>query len=357
MIENTARFINGMAFMFFMYVSYRMLRNKKRARIESILGYTFAFWALLEIKDLLIDYSVIPEETYFIHVLFFIDSWAVAACSFYLLELTSPGWINLRRIGALLSPFILLTALYTITGSPILFTVGIIFFLLYSIVIVFVVAFAARRYNKYVRNNYSYSEHIDISWLKKTTVILAVCLLAWIITSISVTAWGDCIYYLSSILLWFVIVYYSEYQISIPIPENIKGNLMPGKLNEETKPKEIDGQSYNYAFQEALQKVMEEQALYLNPKLTINEVSIAIGTNRTYLSAYFNNEMNITFYDYINNLRIEKASKKLLSAYPYTMNIDEIAERSGFNSTSTFRRAFLKNTGMTPLQYRKSIQE
>ncbi|WP_349943578.1 helix-turn-helix domain-containing protein [Bacteroides cellulosilyticus] len=39
------------------------------------------------------------------------------------------------------------------------------------------------------------------------------------------------------------------------------------------------------------------------------------------------------------------------------MNIDEIAERSGFNSTSTFRRAFFKNTGMTPLQYRKSIQK
>lgn len=102
---------------------------------------------------------------------------------------------------------------------------------------------------------------------------------------------------------------------------------------------------------------MEEQQLYLNPKLTIGDVANAIGTNRTYLSSYFNHQLNTTFYDYINNLRIEKASKKLLSVYPYTMNIDEIAECSGFNSTSTFRRAFLKNTGMTPLQYRKSIQE
>lgn len=83
----------------------------------------------------------------------------------------------------------------------------------------------------------------------------------------------------------------------------------------------------------------------------------AIGTNRTYLSSYFNNKLNITFYDYINNLRIEKTGKQLLATYPYTMNIDEIAERSGFNSTSTFRRAFFKNTGMTPLQYRKSIQK
>lgn len=102
---------------------------------------------------------------------------------------------------------------------------------------------------------------------------------------------------------------------------------------------------------------MEEQQLYLNPKLTISDVTNAIGTNRTYLSSYFNNKLNITFYDYINNLRIEKTGKQLLATYPYTMNIDEIAERSGFNSTSTFRRAFFKNTGMTPLQYRKSIQK
>lgn len=357
MIESIARFSNGMAFMFFAYASYRILRNKRRTRIENILGYTLAFWVALEVKDLFINYNAIREHHFLVNTLFFIDSWAVAACSFYLLELTSPGWISIRRISALLSPFILFTGVYILTDWTILFSIYIVFILLYSMIIVFVVAYAARRYNRYIRNNYSYSEHIDVSWLKKATVILAACLLAWIFTSVKITIWGDIIYYLSSIILWFVILHYSEYQISVPIPENLKGNLMPGKLDEDTK-QDMPGELYfSSAFKEELRKVMEEQQLYLNPKLTINEVANAAGTNRTYLSAYFNHELNITFYDYINNLRIEKTGKQLLAVYPYTMNIDEIAERSGFNSTSTFRRAFFKNTGMTPLQYRKSIQK
>lgn len=358
MIEySLVRFFNGMAFMFFAYISYRMLRNKKHSRIQGILGYIFIFWAVLEAKDLFIDYQ--DEGSSFMNnILFFIDSWAVAACSFYLLELTSPGWMNLRRMTALLSPFLAMTALYVITDWSIVFYAYILFIFLYSGSIVLIVSFAARRYNKYVRNNYSYSENIDVSWLKKATVILAICLLVWIFAGIYITTWGDCIYHFLSILLWFIILYYSEYQISIPMPNNLKkGNLLAKEPAEEEEcciKTESGYNVYTHIFKEKLQKIMEEQKLYLNPKLTVNDVANAIGTNRTYLSSYFNNELNTTFYDYINTLRIEESSKPLLAVFPYTMNIDEIAEASGFNSISTFRRAFLKKTGMTPLQYRKS---
>ena len=353
--DSIARFINGMAFMFFAYISYRMLRDKNHTRIQSILGYLFIFWAALEAKDLFIDYNE-AQCSYQNNVLFFIDSWAVAGCSFYLLELVSPGWMNLKRMLSLLSPFMAITLLYIVSGWQMVFYLYILFILLYSGAIVLVVAYAARRYQKYIRNHYSYSENIDVAWLKKATVILALCLSVWIFTSIYITAWGDSIYYLLSIFLWFIILYYSEYQISIPIPNNLKGNLLaqePREEEDDDRTEDQEDYNYTYIFKEELQKVMEEEQLYLNPKLTINDVANAIGTNRTYLSAYFNNELSITFYDYINNLRIEKMSKPLLSVYPFTMNIDEIAERSGFNSTSTFRRAFLKNMGMTPLQYRK----
>lgn len=356
MIENNlVRFVNGIAFTFFAFMSYHMLRSKRRTRIQNILGYTFIFWAILEFKDLFINYQD-EKFSYFNNILFFIDSWAVPACSFYLLEQTSPGWINLKRIVVLLSPFLSMTILYLITAWPFLFYIYILFILLYSGSIVLVVVYAARRYNKYIHYNYSYSENIDISWLKKVTSILAGCLLVWVLTNIYITTWGDCIYYALSMLLWLVIVYYSKHQIIIPIPNNLKGNLLakePSNDKNDTE-KEAEYNGYIYSFQEELQKAMDEQQLYLNPKLTINDVANAIGTNRTYLSSYFNNELQITFYDYINTLRIQKASKQLLLTYPYVMNIDEIAEISGFNSISTFRRAFQKNMGMTPLQYRKS---
>ncbi|MBC8592871.1 AraC family transcriptional regulator [Oscillospiraceae bacterium N12] len=48
--------------------------------------------------------------------------------------------------------------------------------------------------------------------------------------------------------------------------------------------------------------------------------------------------------------------KKRPNRRPPTMTIDEIAERSGFNSISTFHQIFLKQTGMTPLQFKKIAQ-
>lgn len=354
--DNIIRFLNGIAFMFFAYMSYRILRNKCRTRIQAILGYTLLFWALLVAKDLGINYLK-DVSAHTDNILFFIDSWAVAACSFYLLELTSPGWMNLKRMAAQLSPFVIMTVLYIFTTWQILFYIYILFIVLYSGIIVLVVSLAARRYSKYIRNNYSYSENIDIAWIKKATFILAICLTAWIFTGIYISIWGDCVYCVLSILLWFIIFYYSEYQISIPIPNNQKENQLAIELKKENNGRKSTASGSckpTLFFRNDLEKVMYKQKLYLNPKLTITEVANAIGTNRTYLSAYFNNELNTTFYDFINNQRIEKVSKALLENSPFDMTIEEIAERSGFNSAITFRRAFQKNTGTTPLKYRKS---
>jgi AraC-like DNA-binding protein len=93
--------------------------------------------------------------------------------------------------------------------------------------------------------------------------------------------------------------------------------------------------------------------IYRNPRLTINDVANAVGTNRTYLSAYLNSVLHTTFYDYINGYRIEYISKKLLEEEAPGKTIEEIAELSGFNSTTTFRRAFQKKTGMTPMTFRR----
>ena len=54
-----------------------------------------------------------------------------------------------------------------------------------------------------------------------------------------------------------------------------------------------------------------------------------------------------TFYDYVNALRIHKKSVPLMQEHP-EYAFDYIARQSGFNSLSTFQRAFRKYTGTTP---------
>lgn len=96
--------------------------------------------------------------------------------------------------------------------------------------------------------------------------------------------------------------------------------------------------------------LFEKEKVYLNPNLKVSDIAAAIGTNRTYISAYFNKETQCTFYDYVNRYRIEYACKLLENS---DEKILQIAELSGFNSSQAFIRVFIKIKGISPNKYRK----
>ena len=99
-----------------------------------------------------------------------------------------------------------------------------------------------------------------------------------------------------------------------------------------------------------LERLMEEQQLYLKKDLTLSDLAEALGTNRTYVSKYLSQVLNQTFYDYVNQLRIERVSIPMMREHP-EYKLDFVACESGFASISTFRRAFIKLTGQTPSQF------
>lgn len=85
---------------------------------------------------------------------------------------------------------------------------------------------------------------------------------------------------------------------------------------------------------------------YLNPALSINDVAIALHTNRTYVSTVVNQNFGVSFRDYINVLRVNRAMD-LLKKYPED-KLEDIASRSGFASAAQFVRKFREITGETP---------
>ena len=105
-----------------------------------------------------------------------------------------------------------------------------------------------------------------------------------------------------------------------------------------------------YHFATRLDEYMKGEQAYLNPKLTLSELALRVGTNRTYLSNYINQNLHQTFFDYINALRLTHATELLLTSN-YTLEV--IAEKSGFNSLSTFRRCFIQKHGCSPSIYKK----
>lgn len=100
-----------------------------------------------------------------------------------------------------------------------------------------------------------------------------------------------------------------------------------------------------------LEIYISENEPYVNPLLTLDELSSALETNSKYLSQAINEYYGMNFYTLINELRINKAKAMLAAADHKTFSMTGIAQSSGFNSKSAFNAAFKKFTGMTPTQF------
>lgn len=105
-----------------------------------------------------------------------------------------------------------------------------------------------------------------------------------------------------------------------------------------------------YNFKSRFDECINVEKVFLNPKLTLTDLALKVGTNRTYMSNYINRELGKTFFDFINSLRLDFATDLLLSS---NMTLEVIAEKSGFNSLSTFRRYFIHVHKCSPTVYKR----
>jgi len=96
---------------------------------------------------------------------------------------------------------------------------------------------------------------------------------------------------------------------------------------------------------------IEEQLM--DPGLGLDAISDRVSLSNAYFSQLFKNEIGIGVNNYITNHRVARGKYLLEKS---ELKMDDIARQCGFASTNYFNRTFKKITGMTPLQYRKSIK-
>jgi AraC-like DNA-binding protein len=106
-----------------------------------------------------------------------------------------------------------------------------------------------------------------------------------------------------------------------------------------------------------LNPLMEKEKLFLNPNLKVADLSTATGFGPHKLSAYFNKRCGLTFNDYINKQRVHYCAGKLESGEYKSKTLDALSSESGFQSRSTFIRAFKKCKGLTPSEFVQSVKQ
>lgn len=334
---NISTFFIGFSTAFFTIFAIHILCFRdRRTRYQTILGVVMAVWAVSNMKDLVTTFPGLYTE----HVLdwiMIIDGWSALTYTILVFEVVMPGRTTMKRLSLLSMPFAIFTVIYAAFPTKEVIYAYCVFLWCYAWTVVAVGYVKAKRHISYVRSNYSNIDDIDVSWLRPVFIFAIVSQLSWLLTSLCAMVVADILYYVSTLVLWLMVLKYSWNFRPIAIPSS-----------EPSRTSQPQG-SLPFAAG-TLESMVEQQSLYLNADLTLQDLATMMHTNRTYLSQYLRDNVGQTFYDYINRLRIEKKSIPMMREHPeYTL--EYVALQSGFGSISTFRRAFQKFTGMSPSQF------
>ncbi|MNC36129.1 HTH-type transcriptional regulator YesS [compost metagenome] len=86
--------------------------------------------------------------------------------------------------------------------------------------------------------------------------------------------------------------------------------------------------------------------------ITINSLSEQVYLSPNYLRSIFKDKTGMTIHDYLTRIRLDKAKELLADG---SLKVHDIAQRVGYESTSYFIALFVKNQGVTPNEFRKSM--
>lgn len=223
-----------------------------------------------------------------------------------------------------------------------------------------------KRYSQHIRTNFSDIDKIDLTWLKILVIgflairFWAVLVAAMIILSISFgittnfeimgLAGNYITFLLVSILIFFGLGHSSVFEgLDLPPPqqpEATKGDQEPEGQKDKIKPEMI----------EKLAHYMEQEKPYLTPALTLEKLAGQLRLQPRLLSNIINRHFDCNFFEFINSYRVEEAKRMLADKQYSDKTMLDIMLDVGFNSKATFNTLFKKKSGMTPSEYRKSVQ-
>ncbi len=165
--------------------------------------------------------------------------------------------------------------------------------------------------------------HSEYSYLQPTTTILAI---------------------------WPIIVWMNYWLLSMK--ENSFSFDTPHSKKQHTL------NSQDTALQKTLNTEIKKNKAYLENGISIQTLAKRLGVSSYRLREFINQILgHDNFSTYINGFRIESIKQEFLNPDKAHIPIITIALKNGFNSLSTFNRAFKSTEGKTPSEYRKTLRD
>ena len=351
-VEAFAHFIRGAISLFFVFWCIKIHPYRHRNRMMRLLFYTTIFLAFSYIKDSVFLFSQWKNSFWLDDFVNTVDLLFIPLVCAFFIEATNPGYPTRRQLAALLSMQALFIPLYLIFPDEIVVFCAFSVALVMAVATMYLVVVFSVRYRQYIKLNYSYRENIDVAWVVVSSVAFFISLFVYNLAFAGTTWLSESLYNIFSMALWTFLFLFSRRHRVVRILKPVENEDEPATEVIEEPKSDDEVVSLNYILAVRLEQKMSQDKLYLNPKLTLTDVATAIGTNKTYLSNYLNNTLNTSFFDYINTFRINEACR-IIEMMPEQgrESMSVVAQKSGFNSLSSFHRYFVKLKGISPKSY------
>ncbi len=157
---------------------------------------------------------------------------------------------------------------------------------------------------------------------------------------------------MTSYILGALLFSFMLYLLVLFVIFNRNKDFVETKTTEPYKDKKIDTDIAETLINQ-LTYVMNEEKLFQNSNLKIQQVADKMKISKHTLSQLINDNLGKGFPQFLNEYRINEAIKLMASKPEFTL--ESIGYECGFNSKSTFYATFKKVTATTPAQYQKSM--
>ena len=265
---------------------------------------------------------------------------------------------------------------------------GIVFLIQFAVYCVLVLH-RIRRHKLKLEQNFSYTEQMDLQWLRTLTLLCVFFLVLFLVFNrANIVLFGHSEMTALSLNLPFLFLVLGIYVIGIKAlrqPSILHGVIEADDKAEQSpeadttflekngqepdqeasQPEEAVPAKYTRSgisledaqrYKIRMMKAMQEQELYLDCDLTLRQLARHVGISYHKASQVINGQMNQRFFCFVNNYRIQLAKDLMSDPKTSKMAIVDLAVEVGFKSKSSFYDAFKRMTDMTPTQFKKSLE-
>lgn len=187
-------------------------------------------------------------------------------------------------------------------------------------------------------------------------VLGAVFLLLGTVHDVEMNLLSRSIVYAILVLACILIIRYKYVAVMVIPPERVAPPVLVAAESVPARKMQLPAAAHQLIW-EQLQAQLKETRIFTDADLNLDKLAQSVNVSKYHLSETLNSYAHKSFYQYINELRIEHAIARMhtLNEKELPVNILVLAYDCGFKAKSSFNQYFKKITGTTPTEYYRSI--